>query len=495
MHPTLTMATLSPEDRALAEAARREPVAVLQIGEGNFLRGFADWMIHVCRKQGLFAGGVAVTQPRPAGAPKIAALAAQDGLYTLVTRGLEDGVPVERAEIVSVFAQTLDPYADWAAFEALAVSPSLRFVISNTTEAGLVYREEPAPTGAPIASFPGKIAHLLHLRYRAFGGAADKGLILLPCELLERNGDALRDAVLKHASDWGLDEGFRRWILAHNRFLNSLVDRIVTGHPGEAQAEAWFDEWGYADAMVDTAEPYHLWAIEAEPELDRELPFARAGLNVHWVDDLTPFQQRKVRILNGAHTLMTPIGLLYGISHVRELMADPAWGTFVREAVREEIVPALPYPADEMTDYAETVFERFANPHIRHRLADIAMNSLSKFKTRLLPTLAYYAAAGEPLPERVVLGFAALLRLYRVERDGDAFVADTLVGTRFEVRDDARLLGRVAAHWAAAGAAGEPLADTVRRLLADAELWGEDLSAWPALAERVVGHWATWEEA
>ncbi|MBB6674929.1 tagaturonate reductase [Cohnella nanjingensis] len=495
MRPTLNVELLDQADRERWEAAKRDPVTVLQIGEGNFLRGFADWMIHECRKQGLFAGSVAVTQPRLSGRPKIEALAAQDGLYTLVTRGLVEGVATERAEIVGVFAQAFDPYADWAAFETLAASPSLRFVLSNTTEAGLAYREEPVPSGGPIPSFPGKIAYLLHLRYRAFGGAADKGIVLLPCELLERNGDALRDAVLRHAADWGLDDGFRTWVLRHNRFLNSLVDRIVTGHPGEAQAEAWSDEWGYADGLVDTAEPYHLWAIEAEPEMDRELPFVQAGLNVHWVDDLTPFQQRKVRILNGAHTLMTPLGLLYDIAHVGELIAHPELGPFVRDAVREEIVPALPYAADEMNAYAASVFERFANPYIRHRLADIAMNSLSKFKTRLLPTLAHYASSGAALPDRLVRGFAALLRLYRVERDGDAFIGTSLTGTRYAIRDDERLLGRIADRWQAAGDTGEPLHATVRRLLADEALWGEDLSAWPALADRIAEHLAEWEEA
>jgi len=489
----LSYARLSGGDRRMLEQTRGAPATVLQIGEGHFLRGFFDWMIHRCRAQGLFAGSVAVTQPRPSGKAKIEALAAQDGLYTLVIRGLENGTPVERKEIVSVFSQAFDPYAEWPRFAALAASPDLRFVVSNTTEAGIAYRPEPL-TGGPISSFPGKIAYLLHVRYEAFRGAPDKGLIFLPCELLERNGDALRDAVLRYADDWGFPQPFREWVTRHNRFLNTLVDRIVTGYPDEEQAEAWFRAWGYRDELLNTAEPYHLWAIEGEPELDDLLPLRKAGLNVHWTDDLKPFQQRKVRILNGAHTWMAPLGLLHGVEHVRELMDHPALGPAVREAVLEEIVPTLPYPPDEMRAYAGDVFERFANPYIRHRLADIAMNSLSKFKVRLLPSLAWHAERGKPAPRRLALGLAGLLRYYKVRpAEGGAFEGMSLAGARYAVRDDADALARIAALWREAEAAGEPVSQTVRRLLADEALWGLDISHWNGLADAVAGHMAGWE--
>ena len=323
---TLNRSALSEEQQSRLEAVNASPVTVLQIGEGNFLRGFFDWMIHESSKQGLFNGSIAVTQPRPAGKSKIEALAGQDCLYTLVIRGLAVGETVEQKEIISVFSEAFDPYSDWARLVELAISPDLRFVVSNTTEAGLKYRPESLREGEPILSFPGKIAYLLYRRYLHYNGAANRGLIFLPCELLERNGDTLREVVLRYAADWDLPEAFREWVRAHNRFLNSLVDRIVTGYPDQEQAEKWFEEWGYRDEQLCTAESYHLWAIEAEPELDELLPLKSAGLNVHWVDDLKPYQQRKVRILNGAHTLMTPLGILHGVEHVRELMEHETLG-------------------------------------------------------------------------------------------------------------------------------------------------------------------------
>jgi tagaturonate reductase len=472
-------------------------VTVLQIGEGNFMRGFFDWMIQQCHTQGLYDGGIAVIQPRPSGKPKIDKLADQDGLYTLVIRGLEDGERIERKEIISAVANAFDPYSAWDTFLSFAASSELQIVVSNTTEAGLVYRPEPLVEGAPIESFPGKMALLLYKRYLAFEGSPERGLLFLPCELLERNGDTLKECVLRYAEDWGFSAEFHAWVRDHNRFLNSLVDRIVTGHPGEEQAEAWFAEWGYRDELVCMAEPYHLWAIEAEPELERILPLRQAGLNVHWVEDLKPYQQRKVRILNGAHTLMTPLGLLHGIEQVRELMEHPELGTFVREAVRQEIIPTLPYPAEELAAYADTVFERYLNPFIRHRLADIAMNSISKFKVRLLPSLAAYAERGAAPPDRLARGFAGLLRYYRVKREGrdGNYRGTALNGTTYTVRDDASALDVFADSWAVAESRRLPPIETAKLLLAQPTLWGRDLSAWNGLAEAVGLYLAEFERS
>ncbi|MGO4374865.1 tagaturonate reductase, partial [Paenibacillus sp. MCAF20] len=328
-----------------------------------------------------------------------------------------------------------------------------------------------------IQSYPGKLAQFLYRRYIAFEGDPARGLVCLPCELLERNGDELRDCVLRYSEDWGFPEAFKQWIREHNRFLNSLVDRIVTGYPDAEQADAWFDEWGYSDPMLTTAEPYHFWAIEAEQELERLLPLRAAGLNVHWVDDLKPYQLRKVRILNGAHTLMTPLGLLYGIPQVREAMEHDTLGKLVRETVEKEIIPALPIAAEELAAYADAVYERFLNPYIFHRLADIAMNSLSKFKVRLLPTLLYYAEGGEPLPDGLMKGFAGLLRYYKVERVSDGFRGNTLAGEPYRVRDDADQLDIIAAVWAKAQSEDWPLEQTVGSLLGLRDIWGQDLAA------------------
>ncbi|MFX3636774.1 MAG: tagaturonate reductase [Candidatus Pristimantibacillus sp.] len=490
----LNQSLLKGADRELYDASQASPITVLQIGEGNFLRGFIDWMLQECRKQGLYNGSVAVTQPRPTGKAKIDALAGQDGLYTLVIRGLENGQQVERKEVMSVFQKAFDPYSEWSTLIALSESKDLQFVVSNTTEAGLTYRPEALVEGQPIQSFPGKLTYLLYRRYLAFNGDPQRGLICLPCELLERNGDELKACILRYSDDWELPEAFKQWVSHHNRFLNSLVDRIVTGHPDAEQAEQWFKEWGYTDAMVNTAEPYHFWAIEGEQELDEKLPLQQAGLNVHWVKDLKPFQLRKVRILNGAHTLMTPLALVHGLDQVREVMEHPKFGSFIRSAVEEEIIPALTLPADELKAYAADVYERFLNPFIRHRLADIAMNSISKFKVRLLPSLLHYAENGKPLPERIVTGVAGLLRYYKVKKSDTGYVGIDLKGTVYTVRDDEGALEAFETAWSKSESSGkESLTDTASRLLALNEVWGMDLSEVAGLAEAIAKHLTEWE--
>ncbi|QAY66930.1 tagaturonate reductase [Paenibacillus protaetiae] len=483
---------LSEQDLLAYEAVRQSPVTVLQVGEGNFLRGFVDWMLQQSRAQGLFNGSVAVTQPRPGGKAKIETLAAQDGLYTLVVRGLENGQPVERQEIISVIREAFDPYGNWDKWESCAASAELKFVVSNTTEAGLQYRPEPLNEGQPIQSFPGKIAYLLHKRFEAFGGSPEAGLIFLPCELLDRNGDELKACVLQYSDDWGYSEEFKAWVVSSNRFLNSLVDRIVTGYPAE-QAEGWFEAWGYEDHMLNSAEPYHLWAIEGEPELDELLPLRKAGLNVHWVNDLKPFQLRKVRILNGAHTLMTPLSLVLGLEQVREVMEHPELGRWIREAVEQEIIPSMPMDREELEAYAHDVYDRFLNPFIRHRLYDIAMNSISKFKVRLLPSLLHYETAGGRPPQRLVRGFAGLLRYYKVSQTADGGYAGTdLQGKAYTVRDDAEALAALAEEWARPG---QTVAQTAERLLSRAEVWGQDLSRWSGLADALAAELAALEGA
>jgi tagaturonate reductase len=480
--------TLPDRMKPAYDRLQSSPVTVLQIGEGRFLRGFADWMLHECRRQGLYAGSVVLTQPRPAGASRLEALRRQDGLYTLLTRGLENGTPVERRETIAVFKEMIDPFTDWEAFLRIAELPTLQVVISNTTEAGLRYEPEEREENRPVLSFPGRITAFLYHRYRAFDGDPDRGLILLPCELLERNGDELLRCVLRYCEDWRLPHEFRQWVERHNRFLNSLVDRIVPGYPAE-EAEALFREWGCRDSMLITAEPYHLWAIEAEPELDAVLPFRRAGFQVLWVDDLTPYQQRKVRLLNGGHTLMAPLGIVLGLTEVREVMEHDEWGKWLREAVLHEIIPAVPMPADELREYAKSVFDRFGNPFVRHRLQDIAMNTASKFRTRLLPTIEYYMNRGTPVPDRIARGLAGLLRYYRTTRRTDGtYVGIALTGQEYIVNDDVRVVEQLANHWSQfSDSEGEQgWLELTRKLLSLAPIWGADLSAAAGLVESVA---------
>lgn len=424
------------------------PIKVLQVGEGNFLRGFADWMIYKAIEKNVFAGGVVVTQPRASGKHKIDELKEQDGLYTLVTRGIADGKQVEQIDIINVFSKLINPYEQWDDFLELAQEPELRFVISNTTEAGLVYIEEAFQIEQPSHSFAGKLTALLYKRYEYFQGDKQKGLICLPCELLERNGDTLKSLVLHYAHAWRLPQSFVNWVTNHNYFLNSLVDRIVTGYPAEEQAQKWFTEWGYSDKQVTTAEPYHLWAIEGDEQLAEQLPLAEAGLNVLWVKDLKQYQKRKVAILNGSHTSLALLGLLYGEQEVRIAMENPTLSTLIKSLIKDEVIPTLPYASNELLNYAEQVYERFQNPFIQHRLYDIAMNSLSKFNTRLMPTIKHYLDEDGKLPEHLSTVFAALLRHYKVTKDGEHYMSQTLAGDPLLIRDNTILLQYIHQVWA-----------------------------------------------
>ncbi len=479
--PLIGPDALPREARESFERDRELPVKVLQIGEGNFLRGFADWMLQACNRQGLFNGTVAVTQPRPSGKPHIDQLKAQQGIYTLLVRGIRDGKRIEEQETISVLTRMIDPYEEWEAFLALADVPELEFVISNTTEAGLAYQSSEWREGEPVLSYPGKLTALLYRRYRKFGGDSAKGLVHLPCELLDRNGERLREIVLRHADDWGLPEAFKAWVNDANAFLNTLVDRIVTGYPAD-EAEGHFAGWGYADPLLTTAEPYHFWAIQGSSELERKLPLAKAGLNVRWVDDLAPYQLRKVRILNGTHTMMATIGLVNGVREVREALENPLWGPKFMQGLFDEIVPGLPLEHAELTAYANATLERFRNPYIKHKLSDIAMNSLSKWKVRLLPSLkAHYERTGNA-PAVLTESLASLLRLYRpvdVSGPPQSRLPD---GTLFALRDDPSLLESIRQAWTVS----ENTGSAIKEILSMDAIWGEDLTAYPGLADEVI---------
>lgn len=487
--PLIGPEALPIEAREQFERDRRMPIKVLQIGEGNFLRGFADWMLQACNRQGLFNGAVAVTQPRPSGKPHMDQLKAQNGAYTLLVRGIRDGSRVEERETITVLSRMIDPYEEWKAFMALADNPELEIVISNTTEAGLAYQPSEWREGEPVLSFPGKLTALLYRRFDTFGGDPAKGLVHLPCELLDRNGERLQEIVLKHADDWGLPEAFKTWVLDYNSFLNTLVDRIVTGYPAD-EAEGHFERWGYADPLLTTAEPYYFWAIQGKPELERKLPLATAGLNVRWVGDLAPYQLRKVRILNGTHTMMATIGLVNGMREVREALEHPSWGPIFMQGLFDEIVPGLPLDRAEVTAYANATLERFRNPYIKHKLSDIAMNSLSKWKARLLPSLrANYERTGKA-PTVLTESLASLLRLYRPAGVSEPPQSRLPDGTMFTIRDDAALLESIRGVWET-----EKSTETaVNAILSLEAIWGEDLTKYPGLAEAVVRRMAKGED-
>ncbi|MBP2312753.1 tagaturonate reductase [Azospirillum soli] len=464
------------------------PVTILQVGDGNFLRGFVDWMVDVANGQGLMTAGVAVAQPLDQGIAGL--LKGQEGLYTVLLRGIEQGREVEARRVVSCVSDALNPYADWERMLGHATSPALRFFVSNTTEAGIADAEEPYTPGACQTSFPAKVAALLHARYKALGGTAESGLVFLPCELIEANGTNLKRIVLAHAKRWGLEAGFAAWVEQHNHFLNTLVDRIVPGYPRD-EAAALAAKWGYEDPLAVAGEPFHVWVIEAPaalaPKLADEFPLHKAGLNVVWTDDLQPYRTRKVRILNGAHTASALAAYGAGLDTVKSMMDDPTVSAYLNRVMFDEIVPFVPLPEAERQQYAATIMERFGNPYIRHELISIALNSVSKWQVRVLPSLKDFVAKHGEAPSGLSFSLAALLRFYQGETVNGAYTGTRDAGP-YPIQDNAAVIATLSAAWATHGKDPKALVDTV---LADAALWGEDLTRIPGLAHRTAHHLAT----
>jgi tagaturonate reductase len=453
------------------------PERIVQFGEGNFLRAFADWMIDELNARGLLQSHVLVVQPIRQG--QAAALNAQEGLYTVVVRGTERGRVVESPRVVTAVRRALDPYAQWADLVASFRSDELRFVLSNTTEAGIAWVPEAYDPARCPESFPAKIAALLYERFQAVRGHPERGLVFLPCELIERNGTQLRELVLRHAAAWGLPEAFRRWVDSANVFLNTLVDRIVPGYPkGEAdKLQARLD---YEDRLLVASEHFHLWVIEGPAEIEAELPFRRAGLNVIWTDDLTPYRDRKVRVLNGAHTGAVLAAFTAGADTVREMMEDPLLGSYVRHLVSDEILAHVRQPEAEREVYADAVLERFRNPFVRHELLSIALNSVAKWRVRVLPSLLDgLAAEGEP-PPLLAFSLAALIWFYRADRRSDGSYEGIRAAGHYPIRDDAPVLEFFARVWTKANVDRDwpALAATV---LGEKALWGRDLNDLPGL--------------
>lgn len=461
------------------------PERVLQFGEGNFLRAFVDWMFHQLNKKALFNGSVVVVQPIAEGLA--GKLNEQDGIYTLLLRGLQDGAVTEQKEIINVISRSLNPYGDWDAVLACAEKPEIEFVISNTTEAGIAYDPADKPELSPPVSFPGKLTAYLYRRYQHFAGAADRGLVILPCELIDRNGDNLKAVVLRLAGEWGLPAEFSNWVEQYNIFTNTLVDRVVTGYPKD-EAGQLEQQFGYADALMDTGELFHLWVIEGPAGLAARLPFTQVGLNVVWTDDMTPYRTRKVRILNGAHTSSVPASFLYGLETVKEMMDHPVTGQFTRQVIWEEIVPSIDLDHDMLTQFASDVIERFENPFIRHYLSSILLNSSSKFRARVLPSiLEFHKNTGE-LPQRLLFSLAALISVYKDGViEGTSMRAQREAG-EFIMKDDLPVLEFFATTWQQYAKTRESAEAVARDTLANAAIWGQDLNALPGMTEAVGGY-------
>jgi tagaturonate reductase len=456
------------------------PERVLQFGEGNFLRGFVDWMLHRMNEKGLFQGQAVVVQPIEHGLTDL--LNERGGKYTMLLRGIQQGKLVDEGELITSIRRGINPYQDYQAYIACAGNPDLRFIVSNTTEAGIVYDMDNQYTDAPPSTFPGKLTVLLHKRFEAFGGDPSKGLVIVPCELIDRNGDKLKEIVLRYGQQWQLGDAFTKW-LEHCYFLNTLVDRIVTGYPKE-EMEPLTERFGYADPLMNTAEPFHLWVIEGDRKLAEELPLVEAGLNVIWTDDMTPYRTRKVRILNGAHTMTVLAAYLTGLNTVKECMDDELVSAFMKKGLFEEIIPTLDLPEEELASYASSVLERFANPYIKHYLLSIALNSVSKFKTRVLPSLLSYAQRKQELPEALCFSLAALLVFYRGSTMEGGYLGSRF-GEPYSIQDDAPHMAAFEQLWSEVDETEASVERFVQRALAQESFWGEDLTQVQGLKEAV----------
>lgn len=438
----------------------KRPVKVLQFGEGNFLRAFCDWMIDVLNEKTDFNGNVQIVQPIRQGMGAL--INEQDGLYHVVLNGIQNGVRVCEDRLVTCIDSVINPYDDYKRFLALAENADLQFVFSNTTEAGIAFSGNDKTPDVIPESFPGKVTAFLLHRYKTNG----KGLTFLPCELIEKNGATLKSIVLQYIDLWKLPEDFKEWVNGNVLFCNTLVDRIVPGFPKETIREI-HQRTDFEDNLAVTAEPFHLWVIEAPGQVRKSLPLEKAGLQVKFVPDLTPYRTRKVRILNGAHTTLVPVAYLKGLRTVREAVEDKEVGDYLMKAIHQEIIPTLDLPKDELTRFADEVMERFQNPFIKHELASIALNSISKYKVRVLPSVLGYIELKKELPKRLLYSLAALIKFYK--------------GEGRPVNDAPEIIEFFSKAWA-----GNDPVQAALMVLGNKDFWGLDLNTIGGLNERVT---------
>ena len=449
---------------------RPRPVArILQFGGGNFLRGFLDWKIDRLNEATGSDWGVVIL--RSIGSTRWSALNAQGGVYTVVSRGVdEDGAVRSDARVVGAVLGEVSCADDWDRVLEMARDPAVQVVVSNTTEAGIVDEPGASPLDAPPASFPAKVTRLLLERWRALGHLHGQGWQVLPCELTQDSGELLRSIVLRHAAEWPVEAGFAAWVAEENVFYNTLVDRIVTGHPGK-DAAALEAQLGYHDPCLTTAELYHMLVIEVPVGRPRpKLRLADWDSGTVEVADAGPYRLRKVAILNGSHTALCPLAMLCGVQTVGEAVRDPALSALLRQVLYREIIPLVPLPAEDLGTFAEDVLRRFANPYLQHRWHDISLNGLTKLRDRNLDRMLAYADRFGTLPPILTLSLAGWLVFYLGRWDG---------AERHPPRDGADILARVAAL------AGGPSEALVGRFLSEATFWGRSVAS-PALVSAVA---------
>ena len=463
-----------------AKTGKKErPIKVLQFGEGNFLRAFVDYMIDIANESGKFDGDIVLVKPIEFG--NLDMFHKQDCQYTVCLRGIVDGEPKVIKRVVTSVADAVDAYGEYQKYADYAKLDSLRYIVSNTTEAGIVYDDTDKFEAEPPKTYPGKLCKFLYTRYKHFNGAADKGLVMLPVELIDDNGIHLKECVVKFAKLWNLEEGFLTWLDDACVFTSTLVDRIVTGYPRDDAEELW-KEFGYQDNIVVTAEPFGLWVIESSKDISKELPLPEAGLPVIFTDNQKPYKQRKVRILNGAHTSFVLASYLAGNDYVRESMEDELIGNFMHQTIYDEVIPTLDLPKEDLLEFASAVDGRFRNPYIKHALLSISLNSVSKWRARCMPSLLGYVEKTGKLPAHLTFSIAALMAFYTGTEIRDKALIGHRDGQEYNIMDDKAVLEFFAAN------CEKDTKTFVTSFLGNEDFFGQDLNKVPGLTDAVVAY-------
>jgi len=455
-------------NRINAGLEKLQPIKVVQFGEGNFLRAFVDYAFQELNDALAFNAGIAVVQPIENGMVHL--LNEQDGLYTLFLKGLTKGQEIQEKKLISNLVSGINPYTNFDDYLALAKEEELEFIISNTTESGIAYVASDTAEMQPPSSYPAKLTLLLYERFKHFKGDAEKGLAIIPCELINNNADTLKEYILIYSEEWDLGADFVKWINKSNSFHNTLVDRIVPGYP-RAEIEDYNKQLDYADNLIVTAETFFLWVIEGDDTLKAKLPFYKIDLDVKIVPDMQAYRTRKVRILNGAHTAMVPFSLLFGNETVKETVDGTFTGSFIRKAIFDEINETIDMDKAELDLFADAVLDRFRNPFIKHNLSSIALNSISKFKVRVLPSILVYISKFDKVPSHLSFAFACLIRFYQ----------GTWKGAKLPVDDSEAITDAFEVLWSS----NDPV-EVVRQTLSNAEFWGVDLTKIHGLSEALV---------
>ncbi|MBR3787142.1 MAG: tagaturonate reductase [Firmicutes bacterium] len=422
-----------------------KPIRIIQFGEGKFLRAFWEEYIDDGNASGQYDGAILIVKPRKGG--NIDDFRQQDCMYTLVTRGIKDGEIVDQKKIITSVDSVIQCDENVNAFLELATLDSLEVIVSNTTEAGICVNIKDDFSDIAGQSYPGKLTRLLFERYEKYGDAQNEELVILPLELNDKNGELLKNAVTEYIKIWGLSKGFKHWVETSVIFCNTLVDRIVSGYLDI--------ELPYEDKLIDVCEPYKLFAIETRvPEkVKKKLPLLNMNSSVVISDNIDVYRERKVKVLNGVHTAVSLAAYNAGFIYVEQMMNDEVFSCFIDKIIYDEILTTINMETDKLIVYAEEIKQRFKNPFLYHRLKDISMNSISKFKVRVLPTMIDYKSEHGVYPKGLMFSLAALLYFYK----------NGIINKQYTIVDSTEVI-EVFSKWDG---------KNIRHILSNEILWGE----------------------